>query len=142
MHRYAIVAIIFLTFVQGCDFQAGNERGYKSSDQEYMANFIALLEKRSISYRYQDGYLRYSNEVESEVEKVKSQLSSAKSIKFEDKSIRSYFHTLLEKEGIEYLPLKKEAGAWTMWWPNSKDQAQAIELKVVEFVFKTKKGNQ
>ena len=139
MHRYAIVAIIFLIIIQGCEFQAGNERGFTSSNQEYMENFMALLEKRNISYQYQGGYLRYSTDVEPEIEKVKKLLSSTKSIKLEENAARNYFHSLLEKEGIEYLPLKKEGGVWTMWWPNNKEQEKAIELKVVEFAFKSKK---
>ena len=139
MYSYVIAAVVLLTQIQGCDFQAGNERGFTSTNKEYMENFMALLDKRSIPYYYQDGYLRYSTDVESEIEIVKNMLSSTKSTKFEDGEVRKYFRSLLEKEGIEYLPLTKEGGVWTMWWPSSEEQAQSIEVKVVEFAYKSKK---
>jgi hypothetical protein len=60
-------------------------------------------------------------------------------VKFEDEKVRKYFRSLLDKEAIEYLALKKEGGSWTMWWPKNDQQQQAIELKTVEFAFANKK---
>jgi hypothetical protein len=142
MFRYALVSIVFSALLLGCDFKVGNERAFKSSNPEYMENFMALLDKRGISYQYTDGYFRYTTDVESQVEEVKKRLSSTKSVKYEDEAVRKYFRSLLDKEGIEYLPLKKEGGSWTMWWPESEGQEQAIQLKAVEFAFANKKNGQ
>jgi len=117
----------------------GDEQAFKSSDPEFMQNFMALLDNRNISYRYGDGYIRYKNDVKSQVKEVENLLSHTKSTQFKNKKVREYFRSLLDEEGIEYLALNKDGDSWTMWWANDDEKEQEIQLKVVEFAFENNK---
>lgn len=135
IYRQTLIIIIVSLLLASCDFKFGDEQAFKSTDEEYMKNFMALLEKRNIPYVYTDGYIRYKNEVKSHVEEIDELLSHTQSVQFKNVKVREYFRSLLDKEGIEYLALSKEGGSWTMWWPKSEAQGQAVELKAVEYVF-------
>ena len=116
--------------ISGCSIGENDEQAIKSSSDEYMENFMLLMDKKKIPYRYSDGYVWYKYKVKREVEKVEKMLSSTMSSQYKDEEVREYFRSLLDKEGVDYIPLSKDGGSWTMWWPRNEEQDREIELNV------------
>ena len=135
IYRQALIIIIVSLLLASCDFKGGDEQGFTSTNQEYMNNFMALLEKRNIPYAYTGGYIMYKKDVKLHVEEINELLAHTQSVQYKNVKVREYFRALLDKEGIEYLALSKEGGSWTMWWPKSEAQGNAIELKTVSYAF-------
>lgn len=134
------LAVILTGLLTGCSIESG-EQGIKSTDKEYMENLMRLMDKRNINYKYSDGYIRFDSSVKPEIEKIEELLSSTQSVQYKNEEVRKYFRKILDKEKIEYIPLSKEGGTWTMWWPENEKQENQILLNVVNYAFDNKLPN-
>lgn len=130
---------IFSVFIAvGCDIRTSDERGYRSSDNQHMVNLTKLLDKRGVKYTFDGGEIRYDKSVEIEFNEAQKMVISGPSIKFERQEVREYFWALLDKEGVEFIPLDRDGGTWTKFWPDSEEQQMNLQLKTVEYEFSLK----
>ena len=122
-----------LIILVSCGFSIGGERTYKSEDIEYMERLIKLLAQRRIPYEYTDGMIRYKSSVKKEFEKADKAFDSITPVQFIDSDVRTYFHSILNSELIEYLELDRDSGTWTAWWPGSIERKVKILDQVDEY---------
>jgi len=130
-----LLIIVLPILLVSCGFSIDDERTFKSSDQEHMERLMKLLDQRRVPYEYTDGMIRYKSSVKEEFEKAESAFDSTTAIQFIDFEVNSYFHNILDTEGIEYLELDRDGGTWTVWWPESEDRKMKILHQVVEYHF-------
>ncbi len=129
------LVLILSSLIIGCNISVSDERGFKTSNTEYMNNLMLLLDKRGIQYQYSGGYIRYKKKDEAEFKDAQERLYSVKGAKFEEEEVRNYYRNLLDEESIDYIIPQKDNGTWTLWWPDSENQQREIELKTVEYAF-------
>ena len=130
-----LLIIVIPILLLSCGFSIGDERTFKSSDQEHMERLMKLLDQRGVPYEYTDGMIRYKSSVKEEFEKAERAFDSTTPVQFVDSEVRRYFHNILDTEGIEYLELDRNGGTWTVWWPESEDRKIKILHQVVEYKF-------
>jgi len=130
-----LLIIVLPILLVSCGFSIDDERTFKSSDQEHMERLMKLLDQRRVPYEYTDGMIRYKSSVKEEFEKAESAFDSTTAVQFIDFEVNSYFHNILDTEGIEYLELDRDGGTWTVWWPESEDRKMKILHQVVEYHF-------
>ena len=130
-----LLIIVIPILLLSCGFSIGDERIFKSSDQEHMERLMKLLDQRGVPYEYTDGMIRYKSSVKEEFEKAERAFDSTTPVQFVDSEVRRYFHNILDTEGIEYLELDRDGGTWTVWWPESEDRKIKILQNVVEYNF-------
>ena len=130
-----LLIIVLPILLVSCGFSIDDERTFKSSDQEHMERLMKLLDQRRVPYEYTDGMIRYKSSVKEEFEKAESAFDSTTAVQFIDFEVNSYFHNILDTEGIEYLELNRDGGTWTVWWPDSEDRKMKILHQVVEYHF-------
>lgn len=143
MKKLFLCLTVMLTMLLfGCD--SNNEQGIKDSREDFMAEFKKELTGNDIPFTVDDeGYVRYSKEHKEAVEAIKRQVDDRRlneiGSKFEDELSTSYFRKLLDEEGISYRTVSREDGEWTYWNPESKEQQEELEMKVVAHAFEQKK---
>jgi len=130
-----LLIIVLPILLVSCGFSIDDERTFKSSDQEHMERLMKLLDQRRVPYEYTDGMIRYKSSVKEEFEKAESAFDSTTAVQFIDFEVNSYFHNILDTEGIEYLELDRDGGTWTVWWPESEDRKIKILHQIVEYKF-------
>lgn len=128
------LAVVLTMSLFGCD--SNNEQGIKDSREDFMIELQEALTENDIPFTVDDeGYVRYSKERKETVEKIKRQVDERRSAevgsKFEDELSTKYFRKLLDEKGISYRTASREEGEWTYWNPESKQQQEKIEMKVV-----------
>lgn len=132
--KFSLIFLLPILFLLcSCDFYAGNERVYQSSDQDRMENLVKLLNLRGIPYVYADGMIRYQRNVEEDFKKAESAFDSVTSVQFIDPEVRGYFHTLLATEGVEFIEPDRDGSTWTLWWAGSEDKRNSILDQVAEY---------
>lgn len=122
-----------LIFLASCGSSTDSERSFKSDDKEHISYLLKLLERRQIPFEYKDGVIRYKNIVQEEFENANKALTSVTPTQFIDSDVRSYFHSILDTEYVEYIELDRDAGTWTAWWPQSEERKTKILDQVEEF---------
>jgi len=125
----------------GCN--SNNEQGIKDSRKDFMIKLKKALNENNIPFTVDDkGYIRYSNEYKETVEQIVRKIDQSRmsevGTKFEDEMSTQYFRKLLDERGISYHTEIHEDGEWTYWIPESKQQQEEIEMKVVKHAFKHK----
>ena len=128
-----IIVLPLLSVLVSCGFSMDDERAYQSADQEHMEHLKKLLNQRGIPYTFIDGTIRYKRSEKAEFDKAQSAFNLATSNQFIDPEVRTYFHAILNTEGIEYIEPDRDGGSWTMWWPGSEDSKMNILNQVVEY---------
>lgn len=139
-----LLFIVLLTMpLFGCG--SNNEQAIKDSREDFMAEFQKALTEKDIPFTVDnEGYVRYSKEYKEAVERIKRQVDERRSAevgsKFEDELSTQYFRKLLDERGISYRTASREDGEWTYWNPESKQQQEEIEMKVVAHAFEQQKN--
>ena len=86
----------------------------------------------------------FPSEHKEAVEQIKRQVDQRRAgevgSKFEDELSTKYFRRLLDEKGISYRTVSRDDGEWTYWNPESKQQQEKIEMKVVAHAFERQKG--
>jgi hypothetical protein len=135
-----VVALAMPLF--GCG--SNSEQGIKDSREDFMIELKKSLTENDIPFTVDDeGYIRYSREDKEAVEEIKRQVDQRQSSeigsKFENESSTNYFRRLLDERGISYRTVSREDGEWTYWNPESKEQQEELEMKVVTHAFEYQK---
>lgn len=133
MNRYFWLVLV-VALLSGCG--SGDERGIKDSRKEFMSELQQSLDDKGIPYTVDDeGYIKFSSEYEDDVKKIKDSIDARRlsevGTKYEDKSSTDYFRQLLGERGIQYRTETRKDGEWTYWHPESKEQQDELEMKVV-----------
>ncbi len=136
------LVVVLTMFLFGCS--SNSEQGIKDSREDFMIEFKKALTENDIPFTIDDeGYVRYSKADKEAIEQIKRQIdqhrASEVGSKFEDKLSTEYFRGLLEDKGISYRTISREDGEWTYWNPESKQQQEEIEMKVVTHAFEQQK---
>lgn len=126
----------------GCD--SNNGQGILDSRDEFMTEFKKALSENNIPFTVDDkGYVRYSKNQGEAVERIKRQvderLATEVGSKFQDELSTRYFRRLLDDRGVRYRAVNRKDGEWTYWNPESKQQQEEIEMKVVAHAFEQQK---
>lgn len=126
----------------GCD--SNNEQGIIDSREEFMTEFKKALTENNIPFTVDDkGYVRYSKKHKEAVERIKRQVDERRvtevGSKFQDELSTRYFRKLLDERGIRYRAVNRNDGQWTYWNPESRQQQEEIEMKVVDHAFDQQK---
>lgn len=127
----------------GCG--SNNEQGIRDSREDFMIEFKKALAESNISFTVDDeGYVRYSREDTEAIDQIKRQVDQRRArevgSRFEDELSTKYFRSLLDRMKISYRTESREDGEWTYWHPESQQQQEEIEMKVVAHAFKQQKG--
>lgn len=138
----SLLALLIMLLL-GCG--SSNEQGVKDSRQDFMVELEKALAENNIPFTVDDeGYVRYSKEHKESVERIKRQIDQRRTgevgSKFEDESSTRYFRKLLDEKGITYRTASREDGEWTYWNPESREQQEEIEMKVVAHAFEQQKS--
>lgn len=126
--------VLIAVLLSGCG--SDDERGIKDSRKEFMLELKRSLDDSGIPYTVDDeGYIRYSRKYEDDVKEIKKNIdekrTSEAGVKFEDKDSAEYFRSLLDGRGITYRTETRKDGEWTYWYPESEEQREELEMKVV-----------
>lgn len=142
MKKFLFCLVIALSMsLSGCG--SNNEQGIKDSRQDFMIELQKALTESSIPFMVDDeGYIRYRSEHKEAVEEIKRQIDQHRAdevgSKFEDELSTKYFRKLLDEKRIRYRTVSRD-GEWTYWSPESKEQQEEIEMKVVAHAFEQQK---
>jgi len=136
------LVVVLTMSLFGCG--SSTEQGIKDSREDFMVEFKKALTENDIPFTVDDeGYVRYSRENKETVEEIKRQVDQRRSSeigsKFEDELSTKYFRKLLDEKGISYRVVSREDGEWTYWNPESKEQQEELEMKVVTHAFEQQK---
>lgn len=139
-HQAFLVIVLSILF-SGCN--SNDLKGIKDSRAGVMKELQAALIDNNIPFETDDkGYIRYSSKYENDVERIMNQIDKniAREVgtKFESKDSTEYFRSLLDDQGITFRTETRGDSEWTYWRPESKNQQNEIEMKVVSLHFKKK----
>ena len=128
-------ACLSLLLWVGCADQG--ERGFRSSDPEFMTELKAALEASGIRFvEDPDGFIRYQSEDEAAVRRIRAEVDGAirggVAVRFEDEASREYLKQLLKEKDMQYRVETRENGEWIRWYPESEAQREEIEMRVAE----------
>lgn len=134
--------ILVAALLLGCG--SSDEQGFKDSREDFMVEIRKALTENNIPFTVDDeGYVRYSKEHKEAVERIKRQVDERRTAevgsKFEDELSTRYFRKLLDEKGIRYRTVSRQDGEWTYWNPESKQQQEETEMKVVTHAFEQQK---
>jgi len=134
--------VILTISLFGCG--SNDEEGIKDSREDFMIELRKALTENGIPFTIDDeGYIRYSKKDKAAVEEIKRKVDQRRSgeigSKFEDEQSTKYFRQLLDEKGIRYRTVSREDGEWTYWNPDSKEQQEEFEMKVVTHAFEQQK---
>jgi hypothetical protein len=136
--RSIIVAILVLLANGGCTDTG--ERGFKSSQPDFMNELKVALTKSGVPFREdKDGFIRYQSKYEEAVSRVRDnvekEISGGVVVRYEDNESRDYLKSLLSSQEMKYRVEAREDGEWIRWYPQSEAQQKEIEMKVVQHNF-------
>ena len=143
MKKLLLCLVLVLTMpLFGCG--SNNEQGIKDSRADFMIELQEALTENDIPFRVDDeGYVKYSSEHKEAVERIKRQVDQRRTgevgSKYEDELSTKYFRRLLDEKEISYRTASRDDGEWTYWNPESKQQQEDIEMKVVAHAFERQK---
>ena len=143
MKKLLLCLVLVLTMpLFGCG--SNNEQGIKDSRADFMIELQEALTENDIPFRVDDeGYVKYSSEHKEAVERIKRQIDQRRTgevgSKYEDELSTKYFRRLLDEKEISYRTASRDDGEWTYWNPESKQQQEDIEMKVVAHAFERQK---
>ena len=143
MKKLLLCLVFMLTMpLFGCG--SNNEQGIKDSRADFMVELQEALTENDIPFRVDDeGYVKYSSEHKEAVERIKRQVDQRRTgevgSKYEDELSTKYFRRLLDEKEISYRTASRDDGEWTYWNPESKQQQEDIEMKVVAHAFERQK---
>jgi hypothetical protein len=134
----AILVVLVMTTSFGCALEG--ERGFKSSETQFMEELEAALGREGIPFRRDaDGFIRYEGKHQEAVERIRSEvernLSGGIAVKYEDKESRNYLKSLLSSRGMKYRVESRNDGEWIRWYPTSDSQKEEIQMMVVQHNF-------
>ena len=144
MKKLLLLIFVLTMPLSGCG--SSNEQGIKDSREDFMVELKKALTENNIPFRVaDDGYVMYSKEHKEAVEQIKRQVNNRRSAevghKYEDELSTPYLRKLLDENGIRYRAVSRGDGEWTYWNPESKQQQEEIEMKVVTHAFEQQKKN-
>lgn len=136
--------ILLVVLLALCGCTETGERGFKTSEPEYMEELERELTEADIPFRRgQDGFLRYDAENEEVVRNLRAQverkLNGGIAVRYEDEGSRTFLKQLLTSQGMEFRVENRDDGEWIRWYPESDAQKTEIEMKVVERYFDTQR---
>ena len=128
-------ACLSLLLWVGCADQG--ERGFRSSEPEFMTELKAALEASGIRFvEDPDGFIRYQSEDEAAVRRIRAEVDKAISggvaTRFEDEASREYLKQLLTEKGMQYRVETLENEEWIRWYPESDAQRDEVAMRVVQ----------
>lgn len=140
---YGVRVFLILCLLGGllaCTPMESMEEGFHTTDREYMNQLALAMQTADIQFRLDDqGFIRYSQGDSAEVEKIMEQLDrrprGGTAVNFQDSEANTYFRSLLDSLGFEYLVEVRNDGEWTRWHPENEAQAKELHRKVVEWQF-------
>ena len=128
-----IALLPLFSVLVSCGFSTDDENIYQSSDQVRMEHLMEFLTHRGIPFESSDGLIRYNSNVKAEFKTALREYDSVTTVQFIDPDVRSYFHSILFGEGIEYIEPDRDGGSWTLWWPGSEERRLNILDRVIEY---------
>lgn len=134
----SLVIIFTITFLIGCNYSQEYDRGFSSSDKEYMQRMESLMKKRLIPYKVDEGKIWYSSNNEKDIKNIQTQWSSRTSVKYDEKETREYLIKLLESNNADYFVNSRSDGVWITWFPLNDEQKKNISMKVVRYAISEK----
>jgi hypothetical protein len=126
---------IVVCALTGCEFQRDNHITIHTSNKVGTKNLSALLTRRGVEHSIYEGVINYHEKFDVEVGEARDRLSSHASAKHDSPVARDFFRAMLQSKNVEYIPDAKDSDQWTIWWPDSQEQKESIEMKNIEYIF-------
>ncbi len=113
------------------------ERGFKTSDPDFMSELRTSLKRENIPFREdQDGFLMYQRKHEETVNRLRVEvaevINGGVAHNYHDQEAHNYLKSLLESKGMPYRIEASHDGEMIRWYPESEAQEKAITMSVVE----------
>lgn len=133
------IALSMLLSAGGCAETEG-DRGFKDGRPDFMREMRAALMKSGIPFEIdQDGFIRYPGKHEEAVKRIQRQVAEEISggviVRYADKESREYLKSLLSSRSMKFTVEVHEDGELIRWYPQSKEQMEEIEMRVVRHNF-------
>lgn len=140
VHNVKSIVIVMLVLLANVSCSDSGERGFKSSQPEFMDELKISLVKSGVPFREDmDGFIRYQKKYEDIVNHVKSEvekeISGGIAARYDDKESSEYLKALLVTHGMKFRIEQRDGGEWIRWYPDSETRQKEIEMKVVEHNF-------
>jgi hypothetical protein len=119
------------------------DKGLRSTNLERVGDFRTLMTKHGIPHRNtapengMEGFF-YRSADEPRIDLLREKLDRQTSVKYEEPEARAYLQRLLTEMSHDFIVTDKSDGTWIKWFPESENQQNEIEMKVVEYIFELK----
>ena len=129
---------LWLTILlSGCIGSSSPELGMRSSDSEFMHQFVTELRAAQVQFRTDvDGMIRYhardKDLVNAIAERVRKEMSTGTSLKFEQDEQKRHFLAELDAAKKKYRIETRPDGEWIRWYPDNEIESQELPARALE----------